>query len=85
MEIGATDADACGGADQVTRYRNDRISTIAEGRRRVAYCECGAMLAGSSAEELFDAAQRHLAHHHPQLLGAMGLDVVAQMAEDVGG
>jgi hypothetical protein len=61
------------------------MTAITEGHRRVAYCECGAQLAGGSAEELFDAAQRHLAHHHPQLLGALGLDLVAQMAEDVGG
>jgi hypothetical protein len=68
----------------VTRYRNDQISTIAKGHRRVAYCECGATLAGSSAEEPFDAAQRHLAQRDPQLLGAMELDVVAQIAENVG-
>jgi hypothetical protein len=28
--------------------------------------------------------ERHLAHHHPQLLGALEPDVVFQMAEDVG-
>jgi hypothetical protein len=55
------------------------------GNRRVAHCECGAVLVGDSEDGLYDAAQRHLAQHHPQLLGAMGLDVVAQMAEDVGG
>jgi hypothetical protein len=49
---------------------------------RIAYCECGAQLAGDSEQELFDAAQRHLAHHHPELLGALGLDVVQQMAEE---
>jgi hypothetical protein len=61
------------------------MTTITEVHRRIAYCECGAQLAGDSERELFDAAQRHLAHHHPQLLGALGLDVVQQMAEDVGG
>ena len=45
----------------------------------------GARLAGDSEQELFEAAERHLAHHHPQLLGALGRDVVIQMAEDVGG
>jgi hypothetical protein len=55
------------------------------GHRRIAYCECGALLAGESQEELFEATQRHLAHHHPQLLGALGLELVHQMAEDVGG
>jgi hypothetical protein len=40
---------------------------------------------GGSEQELYEAAQLHLAKHHPQLLGALGLDVVQQMAEDVGG
>jgi hypothetical protein len=53
-----------------------------EGPSRVAYCECGARLTGDSEQELFDAAQRHLAHHHPRLLGALGLDVVLQMTEE---
>jgi hypothetical protein len=47
-----------------------------------AYCECGAQLMGDSEQELFDAAQQHLAHHHPQLLGALELEVVQQMAEE---
>jgi hypothetical protein len=50
--------------------------------RRIAFCECGAQLAGTSEQELFDAAQAHLAHHHPELLGAVGLDVVQQMSEE---
>jgi hypothetical protein len=50
--------------------------------RRVAYCECGAALVGESQQELFEAAQAHLAHHHPELLGAVGLDVVQQMIEE---
>jgi hypothetical protein len=49
---------------------------------RIAYCECGARLVGKSEQELFDAAQAHLAHHHPELLGAVGLEVVQQMAEE---
>ena len=49
---------------------------------RTAVCECGALLRGGTAEELFEAAQAHLAHHHPELLGAVGLDVVEQMAEE---
>jgi hypothetical protein len=57
------------------------MTPISEGPSRIAYCECGAQLTGQSEHELFEAAQRHLAHHHPQLLGALGLDVVAQMAE----
>jgi hypothetical protein len=53
-----------------------------EESRRIAFCECGAQLVGRSGQELFDAAQAHLAHHHPELLGAVGLDVVQQMAEE---
>ncbi len=60
-------------------------SMTTSGHRRIAFCECGAQLAGDTQEELFAAAQRHLAHHHPQLLGAMELETVQQMAEDVGG
>ncbi|HWE10795.1 MAG TPA: hypothetical protein VG325_15700 [Solirubrobacteraceae bacterium] len=48
----------------------------------MAFCECGAQLVGTSGQELFDAAQAHLAHHHPELLGAVGLEVVQQMAEE---
>jgi hypothetical protein len=75
------------GPSEVTPGRDDRgtITTINEQDSRIAYCECGARLAGGSEQELFDAAQRHLAHHHPQFLGALGLDVVNQMAEDVRG
>lgn len=60
------------------------MTTIDQGQRRIAQCECGAQLAGGSDMELFEAVERHLAHHHPQLLGAMEPDVVVQMAEDVG-
>jgi hypothetical protein len=60
------------------------MTTIDQGQRRIAQCECGAQLAGSSHEELFAAVERHLAHHHPQLLGALEPEVVVQMAEDVG-
>jgi hypothetical protein len=56
-----------------------------EGNRRIAYCECGAQLAGDSEEELFEAAQRHLARYHPQLLGVLGPELLEQMAENVGG
>lgn len=58
------------------------MTPINEGPSRIAYCECGAQLTGTSEHELFEAAQQHLAHHHPQLLGALGLDVVLQMAEE---
>jgi hypothetical protein len=66
---------------------NDRIdeTMTGSGNRRIAYCECGAQLVGETEEELFAATQRHLAHHHPQLLGAMELETVQQMAEEVGG
>ena len=61
------------------------MTAITEGQRRIAQCECGAQLAGYSDAELFDAVERHLAHHHPKLLGALEPEVVFQMAEDVGG
>jgi predicted small metal-binding protein len=60
-------------------------ATINGGHTRIANCECGAQLAGGSKEELFEAVQRHVAHHHPQLLGALELDLVNQMAENVEG
>lgn len=60
------------------------MTTITEGQRRIVQCECGAQLAGGSDEELFAAVERHLAHHHPHLLGALEPEVVVQMAEDVG-
>jgi hypothetical protein len=53
-------------------------------QRRIAKCECGAQLAGDTDAKLFETVEQHLAHHHPQLLGAMEPEVVFQMAEDVG-
>ncbi|HET8978011.1 MAG TPA: hypothetical protein VFN87_07625 [Solirubrobacteraceae bacterium] len=35
--------------------------------------------------QLFDAAQAHLAHHHPELLGALEFETVMQMSEEVPG
>jgi hypothetical protein len=58
------------------------MTPINEEHSRIAYCECGAQLVGDSQQELFDATQAHLAHHHPELLGAFGLDLVQQMAEE---
>jgi hypothetical protein len=58
------------------------MTPIKEQPSRIAFCECGAQLAGDSEQELFDAAQLHLADHHPQLLGALELDVVTQMTEE---
>jgi hypothetical protein len=58
------------------------MTPISEGPSRIAFCECGAQFAGNSQLELFEAAQEHLAHHHPQLLGALGLEVVQQMTEE---
>jgi hypothetical protein len=67
------------------QYDRGPVTTINEQHQRIAYCECGAQLAGTTEQELFDAAQRHLAHRHPELLGALGLEVVQQMAENVRG
>jgi hypothetical protein len=58
------------------------MTPVTEHQSRFAFCECGAQLAGNSEGELFEAAQAHLAHHHPELLGAVGSDVVHQMAEE---
>ena len=87
VSTGVSHTDALGGAREVTISRVDRgdVTTIKDSHRRVAFCECGAQLAGDSDQELYEAAQRHLAHHHPQLLGALELETVNQMAEDVGG
>jgi hypothetical protein len=87
VDTGVTPTDVLGGAREVEPGRIDRgqMATINERHRRIAYCECGAELAGGTEQELFEAAQQHIAHHHPQLLGALELDVLMQMAEDVGG
>ena len=87
MDTGVTPTNVLGGARGVESGRHDHglMTTINERHLRIAYCECGAQLAGGSKQELFEAAQQHIAHHHPQLLGALELDVLMQMAEDVGG
>ena len=87
VDTGVPSISALGGAREVEPGRIDHgtMTTINGQHRRIAYCECGAQLVGGSKQELFDAAQQHLAHHHPQLLGALELDVLMQMAEDVGG
>jgi hypothetical protein len=88
VDTEVTRSNVLGGAQtEVTRSRvDDGQTTAVNGRhRRIAYCECGAQLAGDDEHELFLAAERHLAHHHPHLLGALGPRVVSQMAEDVGG
>ena len=39
---------------------------------------------GDNEAELYAAAERHLAHHHPHLLGALSPETLVQMAEDAG-
>ena len=88
VDTEVTRSDVLGGAQpEVMPGRNDDGHTTAVngGHKRIAYCECGAQLAGDDERELFLAAQRHLAHHHPQLLGALGPGMVSQMADYVGG
>jgi hypothetical protein len=87
VNTGVSQTDALGVAREMTISRTDRgeVTTIKDSHRRIAFCECGAQLAGDSDQELFEAAQRHLAQRHPQLLGALELETVNQMAEDVGG
>jgi hypothetical protein len=82
--VDQVNSDNLGGAREGEPDRNGREAVI-EGNHRIAYCECGAQLAGGTDPELFDAVQQHFAHHHPQLLGALEPDVVFQMAEAVGG
>lgn len=88
MDTGVTPTEALGRDHGVQQSRNetsDLIMTNDNGKPRIAYCECGAQLAGNSERELFDAVQRHLAHHHPRLLGALGVETVHQMAEALQG
>jgi hypothetical protein len=87
VDTGVTQTDTLGGAREVEGSHDDQghMTSFKDRHRRIAFCECGAQLVGDSEVELFEAAQRHLAHHHPQLLGALELDMVHQMAEDVGG
>jgi hypothetical protein len=54
-------------------------------RERIAYCECGVRLAGVTAQELFDAAERHVARHHPQWLPARKTSSLSHLVPDVGG
>ena len=61
------------------------MTVISDQPSQVAYCECGAQFAGSNRQELLAAAEQHLAHHHPRLLGALELDVISQMAEELPG
>ena len=54
-------------------------------RQRIAYCECGARLAGGSAEELLDAAERHIACRHPQWVPARGTSSLSDLVPDLDG
>ena len=85
VETGVTQTSALGGAHDIGARRGGAGQATFEEHRQVAYCECGAQLAGDSRLELFQAAERHVAHHHPELVGALELDMVVEMAEDVGG
>lgn len=50
----------------------------APANRQLAYCECGARLAGDSIQALLDAAERHFLQRHGSLFGAaLGTDRVA--------
>jgi hypothetical protein len=85
VETRVTQTNALGGAHDIDGRRTGVGHAIVEEHRQVAFCECGAQLAGDSRLDLFQAAERHVAHHHPELVGALELDMVVQMAEDVGG
>ena len=85
VNTGVTPTDILGGAHDMEFSRDGQGQAVAESSRRVAVCECGAQLVGDTREALFAAAERHVAHHHPELVGALELDVVMQMADEVGG
>ncbi len=85
VKTGVTGTDALGGAHDMENGSDGTGRAIVAEHRQIAFCECGAQLAGESRLALFEAAERHVAHHHPELLGALELEVVMQMAEDVGG
>jgi hypothetical protein len=48
--------------------------------QRIAYCECGARLAGGSIRELFDTADRHIVCHHPHWLPERRMSSLASLA-----
>jgi hypothetical protein len=51
-------------------------------RQRIAYCECGARLAGGSAQELFTVVDHHIARHHPQWLPERRASSLSHMVPD---
>jgi hypothetical protein len=63
----------------------DRPLGAAKPHRRVAYCDCGARLAGDSEQALFEAAERHVARQHPELMTAVGRESVGAPEAGVGG
>jgi hypothetical protein len=85
VETRVSQTNALGGAHDIGGRLSGVGHATVEEHRQVAFCECGAQLAGDSRLDLFQAAERHVAHHHPELVGALELDMVVQMAEDVGG
>jgi hypothetical protein len=85
VETRVSQTNGFGGAHDIGARRGGVGHATSEEHRQVAVCECGAQLAGDSRLDLFQAAERHVAHHHPELVGALELDMVVQMAEDVGG
>jgi hypothetical protein len=58
------------------------VAKLTREHSRIAFSECGAQFAGESWGQLSGPAQARLAHHHPELLGALGLEVVQQMVEE---
>ncbi len=55
------------------------MNPINEERSRLAQHELGAQLQGEFVGQLFDAAPAHLADHHSEPLGAVELDLGAQL------
>lgn len=51
---------------------------------RIAYCECGARLAGGSESELFAVAECHIAREHPAWLADRRASSISLLLPDCG-
>jgi predicted small metal-binding protein len=45
-------------------------------------CECGAIVRGTSDDELVNAAEAHVAEAHPELVGKLSREDILAMAEE---
>jgi hypothetical protein len=49
---------------------------------RVIRCQCGFVVRGSTNDELALNAERHIAEHHPDLIGTITREQLLAMAEE---